>query len=482
MRNQNHNILDTDRVGWLLVQLATPAFFGMFVQTLYNVVNTIFMGHAYDRAGNAIGLNAIAGLSIVFPIQMFIFGIGMMVGMGGTSLMSRFIGSRENDKAERVLGNGITCITILSILVTALILPNINGLLRLIGATEEVLPYARDYLRVIISGTVFNLIGTALLNFVRAEGNARVGMIANIIGAGLNIVLDSIFIVWLRLGVTGAAMGTVIAQITALVYLSLYYLNRNSYLKFQWHNLRPDTRILKPMFSIGASSFVQTAASSMSAMFLLRQVITYGGDIYLSAFGIIQRVMMFATMPAMVTGQGVQPILGFNYGAKRYSLALKALKIAVIASTAMSLMSFAILYTIPGLIVKIFETDPALVQAGIRVSHLVFLSMPIMGLVMVGATSFMSIGKAVQAFITAAARPVLFLIPAVLVLPRLLGLNGVFLSFPASDALTLVLTALLIIPVVKQFRRAASEAKLKPAGPLPSPALPDFPQGSGIDE
>jgi Na+-driven multidrug efflux pump len=145
-------------------------------------------------------------------------------------------------------------------------------------------------------------------------------------------------------------------------------------------------------------------------------------------------------------------------------------------------MSFAILYTIPGPIIKIFNTDPALVAAGIRASHLVFFSMPLMGLVMVGATSFMSIGKAVQAFITAAARPVLFLIPAVLVLPRLLGLNGVFLSFPTSDVLTLVLTALLIIPVIRQFRRAAAEADLKPAGPLPAPVLPDLSQNSRIDK
>ena len=317
------NVLDTEHVGRLLVKLATPAFFGMFVQTLYNVVNTIFIGHAQDALGNPIGMKAIAGLSIIFPVQMLFMGIGMMVGMGGTSLMSRFIGSGEKDKAERTLGNGITCIVILGILITAVILPNINGFLRLIGASDDVLPYAREYLTIIVSATVFNLIGMALLNFVRAEGNARVGMIANIIGAGLNIVLDAIFIFWLKMGVTGAALGTVIAQITALIYLSTYYFSGSSYLKFHRSNLRLDPAILKGMFSIGASSFVQTVAGSLSAMLLLQQVVFWGadkGDIYLAAFGIIQRVMMFATMPAMVIGQGVQPILGFNYGARRYGL------------------------------------------------------------------------------------------------------------------------------------------------------------------
>jgi Na+-driven multidrug efflux pump len=161
-------------------------------------------------------------------------------------------------------------------------------------------------------------------------------------------------------------------------------------------------------------------------------------------------------MPAMVTGQGVQPILGFNYGAKRYKLALKALKIAAIASTSFSVIAFSILYFIPGSIIMIFNTDPALVEAGVHASHLVFWSMPLMGLVMVGSTSFMSIGKAVQAFITAIARPALFLIPAVLVLPKFFELNGVFLSFPTSDALTLILTIILIIPVIREFQRNAT--------------------------
>jgi putative MATE family efflux protein len=468
-QNQTRNVLDTDQVGRLLVKLATPAFFGMFVQTLYNVVNTIFIGHA-------VGSLAIAGLSIVFPLQMLFMGIGMMVGMGGTSLISRFIGSGDTAKAERTLGNGITCIIILSVAITAAILPNVNGFLLLMGASDEVLPYARDYMVIITIGTLFNITGMALLNYVRAEGNARVGMIANILGAVLNIILDAILIIALHMGVKGAALGTVIAQTATLIYLGIYYLSGSSYLKFHKSNLRLDPKILKPMFSIGVSSFVQTVATSLSAMFLIRSVVAYGGDIYLSAFGIIQRVMMFATMPAMVIGQGVQPILGFNYGARRFSLALRALKISAITSTTLSLLAFIVLYFIPGPIIKIFSTDPALVAAGIYASKLVFLSMPIMGFVMVGSTSFMSIGKAVQAFITAVARPVVFLIPAVFILPRLLGLKGVFLSFPTSDLLTLVLTIILLIPIIKEFRKAAIAEKQGKTGQLSPQRFSDSPE------
>jgi putative MATE family efflux protein len=471
MQKPDRNVLDTDRIGWLLVKLATPAFFGMFVQTLYNVVNTIFIGHF-------VGPLAIAGLSIVFPVQMLCMGIGMMVGLGGTSLISRYLGAGDIPRAERTLGNGITCSIILSLLLTAIILPNVNFWLRLIGASEEVLPFAREYLIIIFSGTVFNVAGMALLNFVRAEGNARVGMIANMIGAVLNIILDSILIILLHMGVKGAALGTVIAQIATLIYLASYYFTGSSYLKVRTSNFPLDFKILKSMFSIGTSSFVQTIGSSISAMFLIRMVVTYGGDIALSAFGILQRVMMFAMMPAMVIGQGVQPILGFNYGARRYSLALKALTIAYIASTILSILGFVVLYFIPEPIIKIFSTDPQLVATGTFAAKLIFLSMPLMGFVMVGTTSFQSIGKAVQAFITAIARPVVFLIPAVMILPRFLQLKGVFLSFPASDALTFVLTIILLTPIIREFRRAAATEKQGKMDSIPSNRLLDSTQSS----
>ncbi len=474
-QTQIHNVLDTDRVGWLLVKLATPAFFGMFVQTLYNVVDTIFIGHF-------VGPMAIAGLSIVFPLQMLAMGIGMMVGMGGASLISRFIGARNTSGAERTIGNGISIAVILSIIVTAVVLPLTDFWLKLIGASDAVLPYASNYLIVIIAGTVFNVSAMMLVNFVRAEGNARVPMIALILGAVLNTILDAIFIIPMKMGVTGAAVATVISQIATMIYILQYYASGRSYLKIHLCNLRFHFSTLMQMFAIGISQFVQTIGSSLSAMLLINSVVKYGGDIYLSAFGIIQRVMMFAIMPGMVIGQGVQPILGFNYGARRFGLALKALKIATIASTALSLAGFAVLYAIPGPIIKIFNTDPALVAAGIRASHLVFWSMPLMGLVMVGATSFMSIGKAKQAFILAAARPVLFLIPAVLVLPRLLGIEGVFLSFPTADFFTLILTVVLIIPVIRQFRRAAAEQAGQQPGPVLVPNALRSPESDRINK
>jgi len=475
MQNQppNHNILDTDRIGWLLLKLSAPAFFGMFVQALYNVVNTIFIGQF-------VGTLAIAGLSIAFPLQMLVMGLSMMVGMGGASLVSRLLGSGDKEGAELALGNGISLSILLGVLAMVAILPFIDFWLKLIGASEAVLPYAREYLFIIIIGSVFNILAMALLNYARAEGNARVGMTAMILGAGLNIILDAIFIVWLKMGVRGAAMGTVIGQTVSMVYLLAYYLSGSSYLKIRLRNLRPDLSILKRMFSVGMASFAQTVAGSLSAMLLINMVSTYGGDIALGAFGIIQRVMMFAIMPGIVIGQGLQPILGYNYGAGRYNLALKSIKIAAIVATSLSLFAFLVLYFSPQIFIQVFSKDPELISIGIYTAKLVFLSMPFMGLIMVGQLIFQAIGKGMQAFITAIVRPVVFLIPMVLILSHFWQLDGVFLSFPASDALTFLLVVGLISPIISQFRKAAVKQKRDGLDALTSGQPLETPEGSRV--
>jgi putative MATE family efflux protein len=458
-QTHNPNVLDSEHVGRLLLKLATPAFFGMFVQMFYNVINTIFMGYFVSPL-------AIGGLSIVFPIQMLAWGIGMMVGMGGSSLISRSIGSGKTNDAERTIGNGISLGFIISIGLMILVLPFVNFWLRLIGASDEILPYASPYLVIIISATVINTLATSLLNYSRAEGNARVGMIAMILGAVLSIILDAIFVIPLKMGVTGAALATIISQTASLVYLLSYYFAGGSYLKIRLRNLRFDWSILKQMSAIGVSSFAQTVSSSLSAMLLLRMVVNYGGDTALNAFGIIQRVMMFATMPAMVLGQALQPILGFNYGAKRYHLALKAIKIAVTVSTSLSILAFAALYLIPEPIMRIFTNDIPTIDAGIHASRLVFFSMPMMGALMVGQTLFQALGKAAQAFILAIGRPILFLIPLVLVMSHLWQLDGVFLSFPMADILTLILAIGLAVPIFRQLRKsivAEKPANIDPA-------------------
>jgi putative MATE family efflux protein len=321
------------------------------------------------------------------------------------------------------------------------------------------MPYAQPYLLIVISCTIVNVFGMALQSYVRAEGNTQVGMVAMVTGAILSIILDIIFVPVLHWGVIGAGLATVIAQVVSMSYLLMYYLSGSSYLKIRMKNLKLDFSIIKPIFSIGVASFLQVAAGSISSVMLITMVLKWGGDPALEAYGIVQRLSMFAGMPAMVFGQALQPVLGYNWGAKRYTRALKAVSKSATFATAAVICTSVILYLFPGPIIRVFSNDQVLLDIGIHASRLYFLSMPFMGIMMTGQTIFQAIGKAWPAFITAFVRPIVFLIPLVLVMANLWHLDGVFLSFPSSDALTVLLVIGLVTPVILLLRRLAAAEK-----------------------
>jgi putative MATE family efflux protein len=446
MDNQNQSVLDDSRIGRLLLKLSLPAFFGMAVMTLYNVVDTIFIGHYVGPLG-------IAGLSIVFPIQMLSIGIGQMTGMGGASLISRLIGASNVPRAERAMGNAMTTTVVLSVTIMLAGLANADFWCRLIGASETIIPYARDYITIILIGMVFMTTAMALNNLIRAEGNARVPMIGMIIGAVLNIILDAIFIIPLGMGVKGAALATVIAQLISVLYFMNYYFSGKSFLKIHSRNLIVEWNILKAILAIGIASFARMLAASLSAIFVNRMLVAYGGDYAVSAFGIMNRIMMFAVMPSIVIGGGLQPILGFNYGAKRYDRGLQVIKLALAAATACCVIVFLVLYFSPEPFIRIFTTDNELIAMGSYAAKRLFLAMPLIGLIMVGSLVFQSVGKATQSFVTAISRPFLFLIPLIFILPHFLQLDGVWLAFPIADALTFLLTSILLIPQIRELRK-----------------------------
>ena len=441
-----HTVFDTDNIGKLLLKLTIPAFIGMVVITLYNVVDTIFVGQYVGQLG-------IAALSIVFPVQMLSMGIGQMMGMGGAALISMAIGQGDKTSAERILGNAITPTIFFSAVLMIFGLSNMDFWLRLIGASEDVLPLATDYLQIILIGMFFQTFAMAFNVLIRAEGNARVPMISMIIGAVLNIILDAIFIIPLEMGVAGAAWATIIAQMVSVAYCVVYYLSGKSLLKIYLKNLLIDWKILGSILSIGVSSFIMMMASSICAIIINRVLNQYGGDIAISAYGIINRIVMFALMPGMVIGQGLQPILGFNYGARRYDRGLKALKIAIIWATVFCTIAFAVLYTFPEFFARIFNSDPELVALTVYGARRVFIMLPVVGFIMVGSTMFQALGKPVQAFMSTVSRTVLFLIPLVLILPHFWQMEGVWWAFPITDILTFSLVLSLFIPQIRQLIR-----------------------------
>jgi len=446
MNQRNQSVLDDSRIGRLLLKLSLPTFFGFFVMTLYNVVDTIFIGHYIGPLG-------IAGLSIVFPLQMLSVGIGEMTGMGGASLISRSIGAGDIAKAERTLGNALTANIVLSVALMIACLAVPDFWLRIMGSSETILPYARDYMTIIIIGMLFMTFSMAMNNLIRSEGNARIPMFGMIIGAVTNIILDAIFIIPLEMGIQGAALATVLAQMVSVAFFMRYYFSGKSFLKIYLRNMTIQWNILKEILAIGIASFSRMVAISFSAIFVNRMLILYGGDLAIAAFGIIHRIMMFAIMPGIVIGGGMQPILGFNYGAKRYDRAIKTILIATGVAIACGLFVFSIVYFAPEPLIRIFTDDAELITLSVYAAKRIFLALAIISVMMVGSLIFQSIGKAFQSFVTSIARPILFLIPLIFTLPPVLGLNGVWWSFPISDGLTFLLTLLLLIPQIRELRR-----------------------------
>lgn len=452
MAGMKQSVLDDPRIGRLMLKLTIPAFMGMFVMTLYNVVDTIFIGHYVGTLG-------IGGLSIVFPIQMLAMGMGMLTGMGGASVISRLIGAQNIVKAEKALGNALALNIMLSTIVMIVGLSNAEFWLKLVGASPTILPYAMDYMTFILIGMIFQTFSMANNNLITSEGNARVAMAGMVIGAGSNIVLDALFIIPLDMGIKGAAIATTIAHLISTVYFLNYWLRGKGYLRIHLKNFILELGIIKDIMVIGVSALGRTLAGSLSAIFVNRALIEYGGDYAVSTFGILNRVMMFAMMPGMVVGHGLQPILGFNYGAKRFNLALKGIKLAISVSTSWCVIAFLLLYFIPAPFIRIFSNDSDLIEMASAAARQIFLVLYLMGVVFTGSMIFVAIGKATQAFITAITTRALFLIPLVFILPSFWDVDGVWLSFPISDGLSFLLTAGLLTPVIFKFRKLGSWVK-----------------------
>jgi putative MATE family efflux protein len=440
---QHH--LASENVNQLLWKLALPAGVGMFVMALYNVVDTIFIGRAVGPLG-------IAALSIVFPVQMFVISLGGMVGIGGASIISRALGARNLARAENTLGNVISSALGLSIVVTAVILANSGFWMGVLGTTDTIAPYVNDYLTIIIWGAIFQVYAMSVNNTVRAEGNARVAMLTMVIGAVTNIGLDALFIMKLGLGVRGAAIATIIGQACSCIYLTRYYLAGNSTLKIHLKNLKLKLDIMREVIALGMASFVRMVATSLIFVFLNRTVATLGGDIYLAAVGIVVRVSSFAIMPLIAVAQGLQPVLGFSYGAKRYDRSIAVTDTSIKVATLISIVAFVVIFFFSRQLVSIFSDDAALVEIGSSVMKTIFLAWYLVGFQAVGSTVFQAIGKAVPAFLTAISRQIMFLLPLLIILPRFLEMRGIWLAFPIADGIAFAFTLALFIPQMRRFR------------------------------
>ncbi|TYB81563.1 MAG: MATE family efflux transporter [Kosmotoga sp.] len=445
--NRQKMLID-ESIGKLLFKLSIPAMIGMLVQSLYNFVDTVFVGQAVGPLG-------IAGVSISFPMQIFVMAFAMLIGIGGASIISRSLGASENEKANHTAGNVVVVVIFFGIIMAITGTVFLEPLLKILGASPTIMPYASDYLSVILFGTIFFSFAMATNNIVRAEGNAKIAMYTMLISAILNIILDPIMIFVFDMGVRGAAIATVIAQSVTSLYLLAYFIRGKSLLTIKLRHLKPDKLIIKESFAIGSSAFARQIAGSVLGVIINNLLISYGGDISVAVFGVINRLFMVFLMPMFGINQGFMPILGFSYGANKISRAIKAIKLSTFWATIISIGAFLVIYLFPSALLSMFSNDEVLLEQGVKTIRIVGLLLPFVGIQVIGAGMFQALGKAVPALLLSMSRQILFLIPLILILPNFFGLNGIWISFPIADFSAFSVTMIFFLREMKKFKSQA---------------------------
>lgn len=422
--------LATDKIGSLIKRYYWPAFISVFVNALYNIVDRIFIGQG-------VGSGALSGLSIIFPIMLIIMAFGMLFGVGTGVQISIALGERNIQKAEKTLGSGFLMMILVSIFIAAVAFAIKTPLLKAFGATPETMEYAQDYLNIILAGTLFQVVGFSLNNVIRAEGNARVAMYSMLISAGINVILDPIFIFGFGLGVKGAAYATIISMFVMCIWVVLHFVQKRSTVALRLRYIRIDRKVIATIVAIGMAPFAMQLASSLVQGILNTQLIRFGGDIAVAANGILMSIMNMVFMTIVAVNMAIQPIIGFNYGARNFTRVKDTLIKGIWIATAISVGAEIAIHLFPGFLVKLFNAnDPELYRIGVRSLHLGMAATSMVGFQVIVGNYFQSTGKARMAMLLSLLRQVIFLIPFILILPSFFDLNGVWLSLPVAGAIS----------------------------------------------
>ncbi len=433
-------------VGQLMWKYYVPAFVGVVANSLYNIVDRIFIGQG-------VGSAALAGVSVVFPVMIIVMAFGMLIGIGSSVRISLFLGKRDYPMAERVLGNAVVLIVIVSLLVSLLGFGIKGPMLRLFGATSETVMYAQEYLNIILVGVVFQILGFGLNSMIRSEGSARIAMYSMLISAGSNVILDYLFIFHFGMGVKGAAYATVLSMIILTVWVFMHFRGTRSVVKLRFPNMRLDVGVIKGIIAIGmAPFFMQIAGSFVQGIFNIK-LISYGGDVAVAAMGIIMSIAMLVVMAMVAINMASQPIIGYNYGAKKFDRVLKTLKTGMIASTLIAVVCWVGLELFPAPIIKAFnDDDPQLLKIGVEGIRIFLIMFPVIGFQVIASNYFQSVGKAKTAALLTLLRQVMVLIPALLILPGFFGLQGIWMAAPVADVVSGGITAGFLINEWKKLK------------------------------
>lgn len=438
--------LGTKKISTLLKEYAVPGIIAMTASSLYNMVDSIYIGHIPD-----VGSLSIAGLAVCFPLMNLSTALGTLVGVGAATMISVLLGKKDYDKANTVLANEVTLNIIVGTLFAVLSLVFLRPILTFFGASENILPYAESYMRVILYGNVITHLYFGLNSVIRSSGNPRLAMGLTLFTVISNALLDPLFIYVFGMGIQGAAWATVLCQVLALGYTLWYFLDHKRFLHLPRRILSLDWDIAKESLEIGMGPFLMNAASCIVAIFINQQLQQYGGDLSIGAYGIVNRLSFLFVMVNMGLNQGMQPIAGYNYGARQYSRVKEVYFLTAKWATLVMTVGFVVSEFLPGLAVSVFTGDPALKEVashGLRLMNIVF---PIIGFQMIATNLFQCLGMVRTSVILSLSRQLLFLVPCVYLLPLWLGIDGVWLSFPVSDALATILTVIYLTGLVRKL-------------------------------
>lgn len=433
--------LGVESVRKLLWQYSTPAIIGMAASSLYNIIDRAFIG-------NGVGPLAISGLALTLPIMNLTAAFGAMIGAGASSMVSIRLGQQRKSDATHILGNTLLLNFIIGLGITVLGLTFLEPILFAFGASEATMPYARDFMQIILLANLFNHNFIGLNNVMRASGYPKKAMWSSLITVLVNLGLAPLFIFVFGWGIRGAALATALAQLVGFAWVLMHFLNKASFIHFQRGFFHLSRRIVGDILSIGLSPFLMNLTASLITVVINKSLAKYGGemgDLSIGAYGIVGSVAMLFIMVVFGLNMGMQPIAGYNFGAKQYDRVMSVYKQTLMVGTLITTVGFALAMLIPGTIVGIFTSDPTLTKISVNALRIILLAFPVVGFQVVTTYFFQSIGKAKMSIFLSLSRQLIFLLPGLLIFPAFFGVNGVWMAMPVGDTVASLLTFIVIV-------------------------------------
>ena len=441
--------LETKKISTLLKEYAVPGIIAMTASSLYNMVDSIYIGHIKD-----VGALAISGLAVTFPVMNLGTAIGTLVGVGASTLTSMLLGQKNYVTANKVLPNVVTLNVVLGALFSVLVLAFLKPVLYFFGASDAIYPFARDYMMIILAGFIISHLYFGLNALIRATGNPRLAMGLTLFTVISNAVLDPLFIFVLGLGVKGAAIATVLCQTISLIYSLVYFSSGKNVIHFGRRIFGFSAKIARTSLGIGLGPFLMNAAACLVSMFINQQLRKYGGDLAIGAYGIINRVSFLFLMVVMGINQGMQPIASYNFGAGKGRRVKEVYWLSVFWATLVTTAGFFVFELFPGAAVSMFTNDAELKGLAVHGMRLMNFTFPIIGFQIISTNLFQCLGMVRKSVFLSLSRQLIFLLPALYLLPLAFDIEGVWLSYPVSDVLAFTCTVILVIRLIRQLERS----------------------------